>query len=89
MQSAGLFVFVQKKTHLKNNFTSITRRTPSDWLYEINKVLVYSLHVRFIPAYHRYVSSSIGIVDQIEVDVIIIIIIIIASVNASDKTVSV
>ena len=64
-----------------------TGKTTSDWLYEINKVPVNSLHVRYIPVYNRYVSSS-TTDDQIDVNVTIVIVII-AGVSASDNAVPV
>ena len=76
-QRTGIFVFVQnspKNDCISKMWKWKTRRTPSNWLYEIIKVPVYSLHMRYIPAYNRYVSSS-STIDQIDVNVIIIIII--------------
>ena len=62
-----------------------SRRTPSVWLYDINKVPVYSLHMRYIPAYNRYLFLS-STVDQVYVNVIIVII---AGASASDNAVPV
>ena len=86
MRSAQGYLHLAR-THLQydcNNSKIVeAKRIPSALLYEINKIPVYSLHVRDDPTYNRYLSSS-GIVDQIDC-----IVIIIADVSVSDNAVPV